>query len=267
MPLLDVQESGHVQASRTPGHELPGPWLLGGLANEGTGVIARHAPECVVLRDLERPWVFRLQPASLVDTYYVGVLEPTESPTSVLVAFKGANFPLPTQGASWETWLPELDASVVLRTPHRQTAVAEQLQEIQHVTGLSDTQLAAAFPGGVSRETVNRWRNRPDPNLRPENVYRLGLLYELAHRMDGVGIDGRVWFHQRVRGGQDTPFSLICAGRLGDVRNAVEAVAVGLASPHDPMQLVVVPREQDLAVDAADEGEWVWEESAGIAGE
>jgi hypothetical protein len=265
MPLLDVQQSARV--SRTRGHSLPGPWLLGGLANEGTGVIARHGPECVVLRDLERPWVFRLQPASLVDTYYVGVLEPFEPATSVLVAFEGANFPLPIQGASWQTWLPELDAGVVLRTPHRQTAVAEQLEEIQRVTGLSDTQLAAAFPGGVSRETVNRWRNRPDPNLRPENVYRLGLLYELAQRMGGAGIDGRVWLHQPVRDGQDTPFSQICAGRLGDVRNAVEAVAAGLASPHDPMQVVVVPREQDVAVDGDDEGEWVWEESAGDAGE
>lgn len=265
MPLLDIQRSGRVQAPRMPGHELPGPWLLAGLANEGTGAIARPAPECVVLRDLERPGVYRLQPASLADTYYIGLFEPTESATTVSVAFAGARFPLPTEVASWDAWLPEFDA--IVRTLPRQTAVAEQLQEIQRVTGLSDTQLAAAFPGGVSRETVNRWRNRPNPNLRPENVYRLGLLFELVQRMDAIGIDGRVWLHQRERDGQDTPFSLICAGRLGDVRNVVEAVAAGLAPPHDPMQVVVVSREQDLAADGDDEGEWAWEESAGDAGE
>lgn len=265
MPLLNVQESARLQAPPTRRHELPVPWLLAGRANQGTGDIPGQAPECVVLRDLDRPGVFRLQPASLIDTYSIGVLEPTEFATSVYIAFEGPSFLLPTQGASWVTWLPELDAVIVQRTPHGQTAIAEQLREIQRVTGLSDTQLAPAFPGGVSRETVNRWRNRPDPRLRPENTYRLGLLFELVQRMDQVGIDASVWLHQRLRDGQDTPLTLIYAGRLGDVRNAVEAVAAGLVSPRDPMHLVVVPREQDVVVDDVDEGEWVWEESAGDA--
>jgi hypothetical protein len=136
------------------------------------------------------------------------------------------------------------------------SARLQQVAEIERITGFSDGQLAAAFPGGLTRETVNRWRNRPNPNLREENLYRLGLLYELAQRLEEAHIEGRAWLHQAGEEGE-TPYALICQGRLGDVRRAVDAIAAGALSSITPMPASRAYREHDLVVEEEDEGEWV----------
>ncbi len=147
-------------------------------------------------------------------------------------------------------------------------AVADQIAEIQRITRLTDTQLAAAFPGGVTRETVNRWRNRPDPNLRPENLYRLGLLHDLAQRTEAAGVQAAVWLHQPVVGEDRTPFVLICEGRIAEVRQAIDAIAAGLAPAAAGLRVGTVSRNFDATpAEDQDEGDWIWEESVGDADE
>jgi len=171
--------------------------------------------------------------------------------------------PAVRESPSWRTWLPEVDARVFGGGVRLRSAIGQQVAEIQRITGLSDSQLAAAFPAGLSRETVNRWRNRPNPNLREENIYRLGLLHELAQRMEEAGIDAHVWLDQAGEEGE-TPYALICQGRLGDVRRAVELVAAGAVSPAERMAVVRAYREHDAVVEEDDdEGEWTWGEADG----
>ena len=218
---------------------------------------------CFVVRDADRPGVFTLCDQHM-RLYSTGVLAPLQIGTSVLLPIAVDAFVLPTSGIPADVWLPELDWRLGPMGEPPQTAVSVQLREIQRVTSLSDTQLAATFPGGVSRETVVRWRTRPQPNLRPENAYRLGLLYELASRIDQAGIDARLWFHQAVEGREETPYQLICAGRLGEVRHAIEVVATGHRSPVEPMSASELYRERDID-EGVDEGEdeWVWSSNDG----
>jgi hypothetical protein len=241
---------------------VPAEWPYVGV---GSGKSLDPLLRCGILRDLDRPGVFVVHPSSIADTYSIRLLGPTKLGTSVLFAYQGYNCALPGIRPAWEEWLPEIDPQVVSGL-QPQSAVGEQIREIQRVTGLGDAQLASTFPGGVSRETVNRWRNRSDPNLRPENVYRLGLLYELAKRVDAAGVDARVWLHEPIRDSSETPYQLICTGRLGDVRAAIEAIGAGLASAAEPMRLGVLPREVDEEIAIEDEGDWYVGES-GDAGE
>lgn len=226
----------------------------------------REASAFVFLRDLADPGVLEVREPTIIDRYDIRPGGLGGTATSVLYSFHGANgVVFPGARAIWEVWLPEIDARVALPAARPKSAVGHQIEEIQRITGLSDQQLAAAFPGGVSRETVNRWRNRPDPNLRPENLYRLGVLHELAQRIEGAGIDGPMWLHQAVAGRDETPYALICAGQLGDIRRTVEGIAAGLLSPTEPAPLAEVSRDWDTVVadDDNDDGEWVWGESDG----
>lgn len=223
----------------------------------------------VFLRDLDDPRVLEVREASNIDRYDARLLGLAATATSVVFSFYGeSGVVLPAGRPAWEAWLPEVDARVALPEARPQSVISEQIEEIQRVTGLSDGQLAAAFPGRVTRETINRWRNRPDPNLRPENLYRLGILHELAERIEAGGMNARVWLHQHVRGTDRTPYDLICAGQLGDVRRAVESIAAGAAPAAEPMPFAPISREHDVVTEEAedDEGEWTWEESDGDAG-
>jgi hypothetical protein len=133
------------------------------------------------------------------------------------------------------------------------------LARLQQFMGLTDDQLSAMFP--VSRESVNSWHNCPDVKLTPQNTYRLGLLMDLAEAMKAAGIDARTWLHQPVRGRSETPYDLICAGRLVDVRHAVEAVRAKLHRAPDPMQIVEVPHGHDIVVEDNDDTGWVWKKA------
>jgi hypothetical protein len=223
-----------------------------------------EAPPFVFFRNIDQP-VFGSREPSLVDRYElwiggIGIFTAEVVTTSPLVTVIPGTitFPVRRENPEWRTWLPELtplfDVGVHVRSP-----VAQQVDEIQRITGLSDAQLAQAFPAGLTRETINRWRNRPNPNLREGNAYRLGLLYELAQRMEAAGIDARLWLHQAGEE-SDTPFELICQGQLADVRRAVDAIAVGVVSPVEPMPAVPSYRERDVVVDEEDDGDWVGSE-------
>ena len=63
--------------------------------------------------------------------------------------------------------------------------------------------------------------------------------------MEEAGIDARVWLYQRVSSGLETPYDLICSGRLGDVRTAVESVVVGITTPGQPMISGAISRAPD----------------------
>jgi len=161
-----------------------------------------------------------------------------------------------------EKWLPEVEALLarVELSVEKVGAIPRQVARLKQFMGLTDDQLAAMFP--VSRETVNRWHNRPDVKLTPQNTYRLGLLMDLAEAMKAAGIDARTWLHQPVKGRSETPYDLICAGRLVDVRHAVEAVRAKLHRAAEPMQIVEVPRGHDIVVeDNDDDTGWVWEQA------
>jgi len=199
---------------------------------------------------------------SLIDRYDIRPFDPISNGTSVAAALAGVDgLVLVLDPPTWESWLGEV-GGVVSRQPARtRTAVGAQIEEIQLGTGLTDSQVGAAFPGGLTRETVNRWRNRPDANVRPENVYRIGVLLELARRMEETGIDASVWLHQAIPGVDATPFELLCSGRLADVRQVVENIAAG-AQPEDLAHVVSeVRREHDMvAEDAGDDETWTWGE-------
>jgi hypothetical protein len=222
----------------------------------GSGTIAS-----VFLHDPNRPRVIEFREPSAVDTYDFGLRILPGIVTSVLYAFEGTMVIVPDRRPKWQSWLPELDVLTPLLPSDTRSAVGEQIHEIQRIAGLSDSQLAAAFPAHVQRETINRWRNQPDPNPRRENLYRLGLLHELARRIEATGIEPRVWLHQPLRGEAVTPYELICAGRLSEVRQAVETVAAGLTSATEPMSPMAIHRDLDLVAADADEGEWIFGDS------
>jgi hypothetical protein len=226
----------------------------------------RSAEGFVFLRDLSDPGTLQIRRPTMIDRYDVRPGGLIFDATTVLYSFHGqSGVALPHESALWQVWLLEIDARVALSSPQPRSAVGRQIEEIQQITGFSDQQLAAAFPGGVSRETVNRWRNRPEPNLRPDNLYRLGILHDLARRFVEAGIDARVWLHQPVAGGEATPYDLICRGQLADVRLGVESVAAGAVPATDPMRIGAIARGWDVVVDEEDDDDdagWNWEESS-----
>lgn len=217
------------------------------------GPVISTGPVGTVVIDLRQP--------SMSDRYRVRI----PADTSIFYGYEGTiplgfveDLPL------WETWLPELDVQMLLIDSPIRSEVGRQIEEVQRITGLSDAQLAAAFPGSPARETLNRWRNRPRPNLRAENLYRLGILLDLAREIERVGIDAPVWLHQPLAGGIQSPYELICAGQLGDVRRAVDAVAVGATSTTAPMSAPTITRDWDVTDEADtqsdDDDDLIWQE-------
>jgi hypothetical protein len=216
---------------------------------------------CNYFADADKPGVFTIKTTSVADAYCTGVFGPTHMGTSLLLPLDGVTLVLPVAYPTWESWLPEYDAAIAMARPSR-TAIGRQITEIRRITALSDTQLASAFPGGLSRETIVRWRNGPNPNLRQENLHRLGILHELAQRLEFAGIDAPIWLHQQVQGEPGTPFELICQGRLGEVRTGVEMVAAGFALADGPMRVARVAVAHDIVMgDDETEGDWLWQES------
>lgn len=216
----------------------------------------------VLYRDAGDPLEVRANERSVIDGYEVRPLALGGASTSVLYSLhRGGGIVLSLKTPTWESWLREMGQVVAMPPPRPRTAIGDQIEEIQRLTGLGDAQLAAAIPGGVSRETVNRWRNRSDSNVRPENAYRIGLLLELGRRMEAAGIEARVWLHQATSAGEPTPFDLLCGGRLGDVRQAVENVAAGALPATVPAIIPDGHRQPDAAADDTEEGEtWTWGE-------
>lgn len=127
----------------------------------------------------------------------------------------------PSKRPGWESWLVETFLN--LSTAATRSSIAEQVAYVESVFGLSDSELAQAFPGGVERETVNRWKNRRDPNPRKANVYRLGLLRDLGKKAERLGLEARVWFRQPLSLTTPSPYQLVCDGRLGEVIAALDA--------------------------------------------
>lgn len=231
-----------------------------GAPNITTAPIAGdRRPPFIFHHDESQPTTVEVRQQSIVDRYDVRSLG-LGNATTVLYSYAGTNGAVfPFQRPTWEGWFPEIDLGLALPGTQPVGTVQRQIQEIQRITGLVDVQLAAAFPGGVSRETVNRWRNRAESHLRPENVYRLGVLFDLSRRMEEARIDARVWLHQHVLAGLETPYDLICGGRLGDVRTAVESVAVGVTTPGQPISAAAISRSPDRVQDSDDrEDEWSW---------
>ena len=214
----------------------------------------------VLYRDTREPWGVRAQARSVIDSYNIRPLDLGGATTSVLYTLQRAGgMVLSLETPTWESWLREMVQPVAQPRPRPRTVIGDQIEEIQRLTGLGDGQLAAAIPGGVSRETINRWRNRSDSKVRPENGYRIGLLLELSRRMEAAGIEAKVWLHQATSDGEPSPFEVLCAGRLGDVRQAVENVAAGAVPPTAPTTIPDGHRQRDATVeDAEDDETWTW---------
>lgn len=212
--------------------------------------------------NLDHPLWVKLGKPSISDLYDVGVIGRVTTGTSVLQTQAAGVREVFVTGdkADHEDWLLEMSGGAYL-LPMRskpRSEVGRQIEEIQRVTHWSDGELARAW--GVRRETIVRWRGSADPNLRRDNLYRLGVLHALATRMEAAQIDVRVWLNQPVVGGSETPYELICAGRLGDVREAVDAISTGFAPAGEPMKLTTITRDWDEGADAdddGDEGEWI----------
>jgi hypothetical protein len=215
------------------------------------------SPDLFVFRaETEHPGVLEARKPAAIDRYFIDLPGSVIEATTVLLSiYQPRALVLPLQSPAWQSWLPEVRARVSRARPTN--TVSQQITEIQRITGLTDQQVAAAFPGGISRETVNRWRNRADSNLRPENLYRLGLLYGLARRIQEAGVDAAVWLHQPTDQFGDTPFELICRGQLGLVRQGIERVIAGESLADEPMTAVSLPREWDMTEDETDDGEWI----------
>jgi hypothetical protein len=86
--------------------------------------------------------------------------------------------------------------------------------------------------------------------------------------MAEVGLTPSVWLHQTVPNADETPFELLCAGRLADVAQIVEIVAAG-AEPGDLSQIVSgAHREHDVITEEMDDeakwdvGEWSEDDEA-----
>jgi len=239
------------------------------ISHSGSNPLSRPDNDPFVLyKDAGEPYGVRAQARSVIDGYNIRPLDLGGSTTSVLYTLQRAGgMVLSLETPTWESWLREMVQPVAQPRPRPRTAIGDQIEEIQRLTGLGDGQLAAAIPGGVSRETVNRWRNRSDSNVRPENAYRIGLLLELSRRMEAAGIEARVWLHQATSDGEPTPFEVLCAGRLGDVRQAVENVAAGAVPPTAPVTIPDGHRQRDATTDDAEDDEtWTWGESDQDAG-
>lgn len=228
----------------------------------------RHDPRSgyVFVNPRHQTIVLELGAPSQAERYSLAArLDPVFA-TSALQPFEGVSVVIPKDAPAWESWLPELDFRADLTSSGNRSEVSRQIGEVQRITGLNDTRLARAFPSGVRRETVTRWRKGQSKNLRRENLYRLGLLCELAKRMQQAGIQARLWLHQPIEGSRETPYELMCAGRLADVRQAVDSILAGLAPPTSPMRAVVTThRTWDVVAEdeCEDDAEWNWSTSPG----
>lgn len=177
-----------------------------------------------------------------------------------LWSFGGASALIVNDRLPSEAWLPEIPAEWVTPPVVEQTEVARQIATIQKITGWTDEELAGTFPAAV-RETVNRWRNQKTVNLKPANLYRLGVLHTLAVTIGDAGIDAPVWLGQSLAGPTgETPYDLIRAGRAADVQAAVDAVTSGLADPRQPMQVPITAHAWDETVEDTDDDsdDWAW---------
>lgn len=138
-------------------------------------------------------------------------------------------------------------------------AVPAQIVAIQEATGWSDAQLARAFPGALTRETINRWKNQPGGTLKPNNLYRLGVLARLAESLVAARVEGPTWLRQPVLGTNETPYDLICAGRAGEVQAALDTLVTGFGSPEIPMNATAkVSFGWDNVLEDEDEDDFVW---------
>jgi len=219
----------------------------------------------VFYAETDYPGTLEARQAAAIDRYVVDLTESIMGATTVLLSvYQSGGLVLPVHSPAWSSWLPEVRGRTAPALPS--STVSQQVSEIQRVTGLTDQQLAEAFPGGVSRETVNRWRNRPDSNLRPDNLYRLGLLNELVERMQDVDVDAPVWLHQAIDQTGVTPFDLICRGELSVVRQGVERIAVGESLAEEPLRATRLPRDWDEIENEEDDGDWIDGESDGDDG-
>ena len=223
----------------------------------GTDPLHARAAEPFVFRRNVFTSDFSGRIRSLTDQYDIGPFDLGGAATDVLYTHvPSGGVVIQLKQPAWESWLRDDQAFSQPRARSR-TTIGDQLAEIHRLTGLTDGQLAATLPGGVARETVNRWRHGSDLNLRPENAYRIGLLLELGLRMEAAGIDARVWLHQDTLSAGATPYELLCKGRLGDVRQAVENVAAGAP----PYVVADGHREHDTASDDKEDTEgWTWGE-------
>jgi hypothetical protein len=172
---------------------------------------------------------------------------------------------IPQRPKPWETWLVQTyrqNALVPYVAVPERSAPSEfgrQLDEIERVTGLSDSQVAETFPGGVTRETVNRWRNRSAPNPRPQNAHRVSVLLHLARRLAQAGIPPS-WLHQRLAALDDTPFDLLRRGSIAEVRQAVEEIAARTSAEFEVAAPRIYRDSDDVPEDGDDEGTWDWDE-------
>lgn len=230
----------------------------------------REPVEWVVDRQLM--WTTTVRNASLVvrlrsfiDQYDLDLTSLMEHATSVVYSFlKDARaVVVPASTEVYETWLPEVGALPISveSSPQMVGSVPKQVTSLRQFMGLTDSEFAAMFPRPVARETVNRWRNLVDVNIKPRNAYRLGLLVDLADAMKAAGIDAKTWLRQPLEGRPETPYDLICAGRLADVRQAVEAVKAKLHQAREPMYSVEFPTGHDSVVEDEDDdgAAWTWE--------
>jgi hypothetical protein len=209
----------------------------------------------VFLKESRHPGALEARKPATVDRYDLDLVGSIAGATTVLLSvYQSGGLVLPVESPGWRCWLPEIRDRVP--TPPSNT-VAQQVADIQQIMGLSDQQVAGAFPGGISRETVNRWRNRPESNLRPENLYRLGLLHQLAKRMQEVGVDATVWLQQPTDQSGITPYKLISQGQLGLVRQSIERIAAGEDLADEPMIVSDFSREWDVSDEEDDDGDWI----------
>lgn len=108
-------------------------------------------------------------------------------------------------------------------------SAANQLREVQEIMGLSDHEVARALTGDVPPRGAG-------PQLTPARLYRLDLLHQLAVRLRQAGLELPAWLHRPSAQAGPSPFELICAGELREVRTAADALAVGLGDPDAPMR-------------------------------
>ncbi len=119
------------------------------------------------------------------------------------------------------------------RKVETKSEAGRQLGHIQAVTGLSDRRLAEAFPGGISRESINRWKNAKE-RPKPENLYAIGLLETFVKALERSPLDTKTWMHQHSDQLKSTPFEALKGGRLADAQMAVNRAIFESEVPEVP---------------------------------